>query len=301
MMDFNDVDFLIKLRDALCNITEQHEQRGEYPHDLLRYLPEFKGTSNPSKYLDWIHKCEETFDVRKVPINRRVSLATKLLRGRAATWWQRIKSTRKRLGKPKICDSQSNSALERHSSQCQFPTMITPIPYHQSTLPVASTEFCKDKYIEDFPVVRIEDEEDGADFAPTISEEKNIHTLLFDEEEEDIHNPFFDEEDEESGGWSQTADTSNEPVDIKTESVSYYVGPPIFDEEVVDEEEKKIYFSCSTVQSEENTVSSGFIRWIATKFGQRQANSWHYNLNGGDQNLTSIDWSRLVFRREADF
>lgn len=65
-------------------------------------IPEFHGNSSAEELLDWIVTVEEILEFRRAPMERCVPVLTMRFRGRAAAWWTQLKTTRARLGKPKI-------------------------------------------------------------------------------------------------------------------------------------------------------------------------------------------------------
>ena len=67
-------------------------------------VPEFQGSLQPEEFLDWFGIVEEILEFKKVPEKEKVALVSTRLRGRAAAWWQQLKLTRNRSGKPKISD-----------------------------------------------------------------------------------------------------------------------------------------------------------------------------------------------------
>ncbi|KAL5760932.1 hypothetical protein ACOSQ2_019770 [Xanthoceras sorbifolium] len=71
---------------------------------MQREILEFQGNLSPEEFLIWLGVVEEILEFKNVPPNARVALVTTRLRGRTATWWQQLKLTRTRMGKPKITD-----------------------------------------------------------------------------------------------------------------------------------------------------------------------------------------------------
>lgn len=65
-------------------------------------LPEFHGNASAEELLDWIVTVEEILEFKRVPLERCVPVLSMRFRGRAAAWWTQLKTTRARLGKPKI-------------------------------------------------------------------------------------------------------------------------------------------------------------------------------------------------------
>ncbi|GKF23361.1 hypothetical protein Tco_0075683 [Tanacetum coccineum] len=70
-------------------------------------IPDFSGdTLSPEGFIDWLVAVEEVFEFKEVPKNKRVSLITTKLYGRASAWWQQLKLTRERVRKPMIVSCQ---------------------------------------------------------------------------------------------------------------------------------------------------------------------------------------------------
>ncbi|GKC77928.1 putative nucleotidyltransferase, ribonuclease H, partial [Tanacetum coccineum] len=70
-------------------------------------IPDFaRDTLSPEGFIDWLVAVEEVFEFKEVPENKRVSLIATKLHGRASAWWQQLKLTRKRVGKPRITSWQ---------------------------------------------------------------------------------------------------------------------------------------------------------------------------------------------------
>ncbi|KAF8083116.1 hypothetical protein N665_0791s0013 [Sinapis alba] len=65
-------------------------------------IPEFHGTANAEELLDWIVTVEEILEFKRVPLERCVLVIAMQFRNRAAAWWTQLKTSRIRLGKPKI-------------------------------------------------------------------------------------------------------------------------------------------------------------------------------------------------------
>ncbi|GLT54896.1 hypothetical protein SLA2020_280550 [Shorea laevis] len=67
-------------------------------------LPEFSGTLQAEGFIDWLHEVERIFDYKEVSDRMKVKLVAIKLKGRASAWWEQLKRSRDRQGKPKICD-----------------------------------------------------------------------------------------------------------------------------------------------------------------------------------------------------
>ncbi|GJZ36602.1 hypothetical protein Tco_0582793 [Tanacetum coccineum] len=81
----------------------QREDNRLWESGMRVNIPEFDwDTLSPEGFIDWLVAVEEVFEFKEVPENKRVSLIATKLRGRASAWWQQLKLTRKRVGKPRI-------------------------------------------------------------------------------------------------------------------------------------------------------------------------------------------------------
>ncbi|XP_050217488.1 uncharacterized protein LOC126668325 [Mercurialis annua] len=65
-------------------------------------IPEFFGALKSEEFLDWLATVEEILEFKDVPADRRVPLVAARFRDRETAWWQQLKLTRSRMGKPKI-------------------------------------------------------------------------------------------------------------------------------------------------------------------------------------------------------
>jgi hypothetical protein len=67
-------------------------------------LLEFSGTLQDEGFIDWLHEVERIFDYKEVLDRMKVKLVTIKLKSCASAWWEQLKRSRDRQGKPKICD-----------------------------------------------------------------------------------------------------------------------------------------------------------------------------------------------------
>ena len=67
-------------------------------------LPEYSGSPQTEVFLDWLDQIECIFEYKEVHENKKVKLIALKLSSRASAWWQQLKKTRERRGKPKIQD-----------------------------------------------------------------------------------------------------------------------------------------------------------------------------------------------------
>ncbi|GJV49107.1 hypothetical protein Tco_1439319 [Tanacetum coccineum] len=81
----------------------QREDNRRWESGMRVNISEIDGdTLNPEGLIDWFVAVEEVFEFKEVPENKRVLLIATKLRGRASAWWQQLKLTRERVGKPKV-------------------------------------------------------------------------------------------------------------------------------------------------------------------------------------------------------
>ncbi|GJR45650.1 putative reverse transcriptase domain-containing protein [Tanacetum coccineum] len=77
-------------------------------------IPDFDGNYlSPEGFINWLVTVEEVFKFKDVPENKRVSFITTKLRGRASAWWQQLKLTRERVGKPRVTSWRKMKKLLR--------------------------------------------------------------------------------------------------------------------------------------------------------------------------------------------
>ncbi|GJZ83851.1 reverse transcriptase domain-containing protein [Tanacetum coccineum] len=104
-------------RDRNSQGSEGEESENPRWESRIRVnIPEFDGnTLNPKGFIDWLVAVEEVFEFKEVPENKRVSLIATKLRGRASAWWQQLKLTRKRVGKPRVTSWRKMKKLLREN------------------------------------------------------------------------------------------------------------------------------------------------------------------------------------------
>ncbi|GJY79710.1 reverse transcriptase domain-containing protein [Tanacetum coccineum] len=85
----------------------QREDNRRWESRMRVNIPDFAGdTLSLEGFIDWLVVVEEVFEFKEVPENKRVSLIATKLHGRASAWWQQLKLTRERVGKPRITSWQ---------------------------------------------------------------------------------------------------------------------------------------------------------------------------------------------------
>ncbi|GKB75351.1 reverse transcriptase domain-containing protein, partial [Tanacetum coccineum] len=86
------------------------------------------------------------FEFKEVPENKRVSLIATKLRGRASAWWQQLKLTRERVGKPRITSWQKMKKCMRanfipHNYQRQMYQRLQNLKQGSKSVEDYTTEF----------------------------------------------------------------------------------------------------------------------------------------------------------------
>ncbi|GJU53087.1 reverse transcriptase domain-containing protein [Tanacetum coccineum] len=95
---------------------DQKEDNRRWESGMRVNIPEFDGnTLNPEGFIDWLVAVKEVFEFKEVPENKRVSLIATKLRGRASAWWQQLKLTRERIGKPRVTSWRKMKKLLREN------------------------------------------------------------------------------------------------------------------------------------------------------------------------------------------
>ncbi|GJU73298.1 retrovirus-related pol polyprotein from transposon TNT 1-94 [Tanacetum coccineum] len=104
-------------RDRNSRGSEGKESKNSRWESGMRVnILEFDGnTLNPEGFIDWLVAVEEVFEFKDVPENKRVSLIATKLRGRASAWWQQLKLTRERVGKPRVTSWRKMKKLLREN------------------------------------------------------------------------------------------------------------------------------------------------------------------------------------------
>ncbi|GJY15596.1 putative reverse transcriptase domain-containing protein, partial [Tanacetum coccineum] len=91
---------------------DQREDNRRWESGMRVNIPEFYGnTLNPGGFIDWLVAVKEVFEFKEVPKNKRVSLISTKLRGKASAWWKQLKLNRERVGNPR---SECKKAGKRH-------------------------------------------------------------------------------------------------------------------------------------------------------------------------------------------
>jgi hypothetical protein len=67
-------------------------------------FPKFSGTLQAEGFNDWLREVERIFEYKEVSDRMKVKLVAIKLKGHTSAWWEQLKRSRDRQGKPKICD-----------------------------------------------------------------------------------------------------------------------------------------------------------------------------------------------------
>ncbi|GKB31452.1 putative nucleotidyltransferase, ribonuclease H [Tanacetum coccineum] len=125
----------------------QREDNRRWESGMRVNIPDFAGdTLSPEGFIDWLVAVEEVFEFKEVPENKRVSLIATKLRGRASAWWQQLKLTRERVGKPRIMSWQKMKKCMRanfipHNYQRQMYQRLQNLKQGSKSVEDYTTEF----------------------------------------------------------------------------------------------------------------------------------------------------------------
>ncbi|VFQ71665.1 unnamed protein product [Cuscuta campestris] len=67
-------------------------------------IPSFSGTLQADDFIDWLNEVDRIFEYKDVPDRDKVKLVAIKLHGRASAWWEQMRRSREKKGKPKIND-----------------------------------------------------------------------------------------------------------------------------------------------------------------------------------------------------
>ncbi|GKB44092.1 reverse transcriptase domain-containing protein [Tanacetum coccineum] len=125
----------------------QKEDNRRWESRMRVNISDFVGdTLSPEGFIDWLVAVEEVFEFKEVPENKRVSLIATKLRGRASAWWQQLKLTRERVGKPRITSWQKMKKCMRanfipHNYQRQMYQRLQNLKQGSKSVEDYTTEF----------------------------------------------------------------------------------------------------------------------------------------------------------------
>ena len=88
--------------DHQLNPRETHAEERRWDSGFQVEIPEFSGNLSTEEFLDWLSAIEEILDFKKIPEDQCVPLIAYRFKSRAMAWWQQIKESRRRAGKPRI-------------------------------------------------------------------------------------------------------------------------------------------------------------------------------------------------------
>lgn len=81
-------------------------------------IPEFSGNLSTEEFLDWLISIEEILEFKRIPGDQCVPLIASRFKNRAMAWWQQIKESRRRAGKPRI---DTGERLKKHMRRAFLP------------------------------------------------------------------------------------------------------------------------------------------------------------------------------------
>ncbi|GKC64328.1 reverse transcriptase domain-containing protein [Tanacetum coccineum] len=125
----------------------QKEDNRRWESGMRVNISDFVGdTLSLEGFIDWLVAVEEVFEFKEVPENKRVSLIATKLRGRASAWWQQLKLTRERVGKPRITSWQKMKKCMRanfipHNYQRQMYQRLQNLKQGSKSVEDYTTEF----------------------------------------------------------------------------------------------------------------------------------------------------------------
>ncbi|VFQ86930.1 unnamed protein product [Cuscuta campestris] len=67
-------------------------------------IPSFSGTLQVDDFIDWLNEVDRIFEYKDIPDRDKVKLVAIKLHGRASAWWEQMRRSREKKGKPKITD-----------------------------------------------------------------------------------------------------------------------------------------------------------------------------------------------------
>ncbi|PKI73066.1 hypothetical protein CRG98_006561 [Punica granatum] len=95
----------VQVEDELPEEEEQpvppREQRG-VSNDLKLKIPQFKGTSSPEKYLEFVQRVDKVFEYYEYSEAQKAQLVALEFTDYANLWWENIKAQRRRDGENEI-------------------------------------------------------------------------------------------------------------------------------------------------------------------------------------------------------
>jgi hypothetical protein len=105
--EMDDRDSKSNFENPYLNPILGREHVRDWRHGDLGFkveFPEFSGTLQAEGFINWLHEVERIFEYKEVSDRTKVKLVAIKLKGCASAWWEQLKRSRDRQGKPKICD-----------------------------------------------------------------------------------------------------------------------------------------------------------------------------------------------------
>ncbi|KAI3684688.1 hypothetical protein L6452_33913 [Arctium lappa] len=83
---------VIQMEDLVAANMNYSERTHAYKNFLCNKPPEFSGTDSPAACLNWIQEMEQAFDSSECEEGQKAKFASRMMRGRALTWWNVTKT-----------------------------------------------------------------------------------------------------------------------------------------------------------------------------------------------------------------
>lgn len=100
------------------NRREIQPEEGRWDSGFWVEIPEFSGNLSTEEFLDWVSSIEEILEFKRILGDQCVPLIASRFKNRAMAWWQKIKESRRRSGKPRI---DSWERLKKHMRRAFLP------------------------------------------------------------------------------------------------------------------------------------------------------------------------------------
>ncbi|PKI56157.1 hypothetical protein CRG98_023454 [Punica granatum] len=97
----DDADWEDELPDEEEQPVPRQEQRG-VGNNLKLKIPQFKGTSSPEEYLEWVQRVDKVFEYYEYSETQKCQFAALEFTDYANLWWENIKARRRRDGENEI-------------------------------------------------------------------------------------------------------------------------------------------------------------------------------------------------------
>lgn len=104
--------------DHQLNRRDNQPEERRWDSGFRVEIPEFSGNLSAEEFLDWLSSIEEILEFKRIPEDQCVPLIAYRFKNRAMAWWQQIKESRRRAGKPRI---ETWERLKKHMRRAFLP------------------------------------------------------------------------------------------------------------------------------------------------------------------------------------